>query len=89
MRSIESLLVNKGMGRGSSWSSLDLEIVESDVSSGKSAGAIARTVVGQAAVFVNVLLLPRYVGGSPRRLTPDLLDEIREFIEEENMDEFQ
>ena len=27
---------------------------------------------------------PRYVGGSPRRLTPELLDEIREFIEEEH-----
>ena len=47
MRSIESLLVNNGMGRGSSWSSLDLETLESDVSSGRS--------VGQAAVFVNVL----------------------------------
>ena len=42
MRSIESLLVNKGMGRGSSWSSLDLETLESDVSSGRSAGAIAK-----------------------------------------------
>ena len=36
----ESLLVNKGMGRGSSWSSLDLETLESDVSSRRSAGAI-------------------------------------------------
>ena len=27
---------------------------------------------------------PRYVGGSPRRLTPGPLDEIREFIEEEH-----
>ena len=27
---------------------------------------------------------PRYVGGSPRRLTPELSDEIREFIEEEH-----
>ena len=26
---------------------------------------------------------PRYVGGVERRLTPELLDEIREFIEEE------
>ena len=29
MRPIESLLVNKGMGRGSPWSSLDLETLES------------------------------------------------------------
>ena len=50
-----------------------------------------KTVGGQAAVFVNVLLQSseetrrqRYVGGSPRRLTPVLLDEIREFIEEEH-----
>ena len=42
MRSIESLLVNKVMGRGNSWSSLDLETLESDVSSGKSAGASAK-----------------------------------------------
>ena len=26
---------------------------------------------------------PRYVGGIPRRLTPELLDEIREFMDEE------
>ena len=57
MRSIESVLVNKGMGRGSSWSSLDLETLESDVSSGKSAGFHRPKIVGgQAAVFVNVLL---------------------------------
>ena len=42
MRPIESLLVDKGMGRGCSWSSLDLETLESDVSSGKSAGSIAK-----------------------------------------------
>ena len=42
MRPIESLLVNEGMGRGSSWSSLDLETLESDVSSGRSAGAISK-----------------------------------------------
>ena len=75
MRSIESLLVNKGMGRGSSWSSLDLETLESDVSSGKSAGSIAIKRGDPS---------PRYVGGSSRRLTPELLDEIREFIEEEH-----
>ena len=37
MCSVDSLLVNTGMERGRSWSSLD-----SDVSSGKSAGAIAK-----------------------------------------------
>ena len=109
MRPIESLLVNKGMGRGSSWSSLDLEISESDVSSGKSAGSIARdrgwpsSSVRQrcnliqaycfrfylrlVTVFFSGTMVdpsPRYVGGSPRRLTPELLDEIREFIEEEH-----
>ena len=31
MRPTESLLVNKGVGRGSSWSSLDLGTLESDV----------------------------------------------------------
>ena len=47
-----------------------------------------RTVGGQAAVFVNVLrqsseetLSPRHVGGVERRFTPELLDEIREFID--------
>ena len=42
MRSTESLSVNKGLRRGSSWSSLDLGTLESDVSSGKSVGAIAK-----------------------------------------------
>ena len=42
MRSVDSMLINKTMGRGSSWSSLDLETLESDVSSGKLAGAIAK-----------------------------------------------
>ena len=41
-------------------------------------------------MFVNVAAIkrgdpsPRYVGGSARRLTPELLDEIREFIEEDH-----
>ena len=46
---------------------------------------------GQAAVSVNVWRplkrrdpAPRCVGGVARRLTPELLDEIREFIEEEH-----
>ena len=42
MRSVDSLLVSKGMRRGSSSSSLDLETLESDVSSGKSADAMAK-----------------------------------------------
>ena len=81
----------KGMGRGSSWSSLDLETLESDVSSGKSAGAIAkdrgwpsRNVRQRVAAIKRGDQSPRYVGGSPRRITPELLDEIREFIEEEH-----
>ena len=81
MRPIESLLVNKGMGRGNSWSSLDLETLESDVSSGKSAGSIAKD---RGWPIKRGDPSPRYVGGSPRRLTPELLDEIREFIEEEH-----
>ena len=91
MRLIESLLVNKGMGRGSSWSSLDLETLESDVSSGKSAGAIAKdrgwpssSVRQRVAAMKRGDPSPRYVGGSRWRLTPELLDEIREFIEEEH-----
>ena len=92
MRSIESLLVNKGMFRGSSWSSLDLETLESDVSSGKSAGAIAKDR-GWPSSSVRQLVAaikrrdpsPRYVGGVERPLTPELLDEIREFIEEEHV----
>ena len=91
MRPIESLLVNKGMGRGSSWSSLDLETLESDVSSGKSAGSIAKdsgwpssSVRQRVAAIKRGDPSPRYVGGSPRRLTLELLDEIREFIKEEH-----
>ena len=92
MRFIESLSVKKGMGRGSSWSSLDLETLESDVSSGKSACSIAKdrgwpssSVFRQrVAAIKRGDPSPRYVGGSPRRLTPELLDEIREFIEEEH-----
>ena len=89
MRPIESLLVNTGTGGGSSWSSLDLETLESDVSSGKSAGSIAKdrgwpssSVRQRVAAIKRGDPSPRYVGGSPRRLTPGLLDGIREFIEE-------
>ena len=85
-------LVNKGMVRGSSWSSLDLETLEkSDVSSGKSAGSIAKdrgwpssSVRQRVAAIKRGDPSPRCVGGSPRRLTPELLDEIPEFIEEEH-----
>ena len=91
MRPVESLLVNKGMGRGSSWSSLDSETLESDVSSGRSVGSIDKDRGWpSSSVRQNVAAIkrggpsPRYVGGSPRRVTPELLDEIREFIEEEH-----
>ena len=91
MRPIESLLVNEGICRGSSWSSLDLETLESDVSSGKSAGSIAKdrgwpssSVRQCVAAIGRGDPSPRYVGGSPRRLTPELLDEICEFIEEKH-----
>ena len=79
MRSVDSLLVNKRMGRGSSWSSLDLETLESDVSSGKSAGAIAKdrgwpssSVCQRVAAIKRRDPAPRYVGGVEMRLTPDL-----------------
>ena len=88
MRSVESLLVNKGMDRGSSWSSLDLETLESEVSSSKSAGAIAKvrgwrssSVRQRVAAIKQGDLAPHYVGGVERRLTPELLDEIRGFRE--------
>ena len=91
MLPIESLLVNKGMGRGGSWSSLDLETLESDVSSGKSAGAIAKyrgwpssSVPQRVAALKRGDPAPRDVGGVDKRLTPELVDEIREFIEEEH-----
>ena len=78
------------MGRGSSWSSLDLETLESDVS-GRSAGAIAKdrgwpssSVRQRVAAIKRGDPSPRYVGGVERRLTPELLDEIHEFIEEEH-----
>ena len=90
MRSVDSLLIHKEMGRGSSWSSLDLETLESDVSSGKSAGAIAKdcrwsssSVRQRVAAIKRGDPAPRYVGGVERRLTPELLNEIREFVEEE------
>ena len=88
---VDSLLVNKGMGCGSSWSSLDLETLESDVSSASRRVPSPRTVGGQAAVFVTVLLQSNgeillhvmLVVLKERRLTPELLDEIREFFDEE------
>ena len=62
----------------------------SDVSSGKSAGAIAKRGWPSSSVRQRVAALkrrdpaPRYVGGVERRLTPALLDEIRKCIEEEH-----
>ena len=66
------------MGRGSSCSSLDLETLESDVSSGKSAGSIAEDR-GWPSSSVR-----QRVAAIKRGDTPELLDEIREFIEEEH-----
>ena len=75
----------------SSWSSIDLETLESDVSSGKSAGAIAKdrgwprnSVRQRDAAVDRGDPSPRFVGGIERRLTLELLDEIREFFEEDN-----
>ena len=83
------LLVNKGVGRGSSWSSLDLKTLESDVSSGKSAGASAKdrgwpsnSALQRVAAIKRGDPSPRCVGGIVRRLTPELSDVMREFIEE-------
>ena len=61
------------------------------MSSGRSAGAIAKDH-GWTSSSVRQLVAaikrgdqsPRYVGGVERRSTPELLDEIREFIEEEH-----
>ena len=78
------------MGRDSSLSSLDLETLESDVSLGKSAGAFAKdrgwpscSVRQRVAAIKRGDLAPRYVDGVAGRLTPELLDQIREFIDEE------
>ena len=61
------------------------------MSSGRSDGAITKdrgwpssSVRQRVAAIKRGDPSPRYVGGSPRRLTPELLDEIREFIEEEH-----
>ena len=83
MRSIESLLVNKGMGRGSSWSSLDFETLISDAIA-KDRGWPSSSVRQRVAAIKRGDPSPRYVGGVERRLTPELLDEIREFIEVEH-----
>ena len=68
------VVVNSGMGCGSSWSTMDLETLESDVSSGKSAGAIANDRGWPiSSVRQNVAALkrrdpaPRYVGTCRRR----------------------
>ena len=83
------LLVNKGVGRGSSWSSLDLKTLESDVPSGKSVGASAKdrgwpsnSVLQRVAAIKRGDPSPRCVGGIFRRFTPELSDVMREFIEE-------
>ena len=83
-------MINKGMGRGSSWSSLDLETLESDVSSGNLAGAIAKergrpgsSVRQRVGAFKRGDPGPRCVCGKQHTRTRELLDEICEFIEEE------
>ena len=62
-----------------------------DVSSGKSAGAIAKdrgwprnSVRQRDAAVDRGDPSPRFVGGIERRLTPELLDEIRKFFEEDS-----
>ena len=91
MRPFESLLVNKGMGRGSSWSSLDLETLESDVSSGRSAGAIAKdrgwscsSVRQRVAAIKRGDPSPRHVGGSPKRFDARALGASSRVLEEEH-----
>ena len=61
------------------------------MSSGKSAGSIAKdrrwpssSVRQRVAAIKRGDPSPPYVGGRLRRLTPELLDEIREFIEQEH-----
>ena len=61
------------------------------MSSGTSAGAIAKdsgwpsgSVRQRVAAIKRGDPAPRYVGSSERRLTPELLDEIRDFIDEEH-----
>ena len=88
MRSVDSLLVNKGMGRGSPWSLLDLDALESDVSSGKSAkdgGWPSSSVRQRVAALKRGDAAPRCVGGAERRLKPEQWDEMREFVEEEHV----
>ena len=88
---VDTLVANNGVGRGSSWSSLDLETLESDASSGKSAGAIAKDrgwtssrLRERVAALNRGDLAPRCVGGVERRLAPELLDEICECVEGEH-----
>ena len=90
MRPVDSSLDNKEMGRGSSWSSLDLETLERRVVG--QVGGCQRQGSWQPSSSVRQSVAapkrgdppPRYVGGVERRLTPELLDEIREFVEEEH-----
>ena len=78
--------------RGRRWT---WRLLESDVSSGNSAGSIAKvhgwpssSVRQRVAAIKRGDPSPRYIGGSPRRLTPELLDEIHEFIEEHGRNRF-
>ena len=63
-------------------------VCRSDVSSGKSAGSrdrgwLSSSVRQRVAAIKRGDPSPRNVGGVELRLTPELVDEIREFIEEE------
>ena len=73
--------------RGRRWT---WRLLESDVSSGKSAGAIAKergwpgsSVHQRVGACKRGDPRPRCVCGEQQLLTPELLDEIREFVEEE------
>ena len=80
MPSVESSSVNKGMGRGSSWSSLDLESLESHVSSGQVGGCHRQGRWGSSEEIQ--LHAMSAVLTSVRRQSSQ--NEMHEFIEEEH-----
>ena len=86
MRSVDSFVTNKGMGRGSSWSSLGERRVVGQV--GGCHRRLARgwpnnNVCQRVAAIRRGDPPPRNVGGVEQRVTPKLFDEMHEFIEEE------
>ena len=79
------------MGRASSFASLTWRLWRATcrrasrwVPSPKTVGGQASSVRQRVAAIKRGDPSPRYVGGSPRRLTPELLDETSELIEEEH-----